>query len=532
MAECAVARAWGTAWGIARAGTAIPLLVASSRRHDHRALQGVRSQGRRAALVRVLARARRLRGERRAGRRAARLFPAHPAAERHRIAPHGARAHLDDRGRAGPLPPHARLQHALAAGHRSRRHRHPDGRRAPAQARGQEPPRPRARGVRRAGLGVEGPERRAHRAAAAGAGHQRRLAPQQVHDGSGPHPRGARGLRPALPGGADLPRHPPHPLGLRGADRPLQPRGRERAGQRRALRVRLRGGGRRRGDRGRHHPPRDHARRHRGGRPPRRPALRAPARQIRPPPLRRSPHPHRHRRRPRRPQVRHRRGEGDARARLQRLRHRQAPQAGGDHHPRPRRHHERGRRALRRARPLRGAQGGEEGAGGEGAGAREQAAPARAAAQRAQRLHRRADDLHAVVRPHGPAGGARARRRARGQDPDHPRGVGQDLRALDDQHPRLVHLAPALVGPPHPRLALRRLRPHHRGQRRARRRVRGLRSRRGAPGRGRPRHLVLQRALAVLHAGLARADPRPASGSTPRAIWRRATTSSSSGSRG
>ena len=56
-----------------------------------------------------------------------------PAAERHRHAAHGPRVPAHAHGRAHPLPPHARLQHAVAAGHRPRRHRHADGRRAPAR---------------------------------------------------------------------------------------------------------------------------------------------------------------------------------------------------------------------------------------------------------------------------------------------------------------------------------------------------------------------------------------------------------------
>ena len=38
------------------------------------------------------------------------------------------------------------------------------------------------------------------------------------------------------------------------------------------------------------------------------------------------------------------------------------------------------------------------------------------------------------------------------------------LGALAHQHPGLVHLPPAVVGPPHPRLDLPGLRPHHRGR--------------------------------------------------------------------
>ena len=53
----------------------------------------------------------------------------HPAAaaERHRHAAHGPRVPAHAAGRAGPLPPHARLRHAVADGHRPRRHRHRDG---------------------------------------------------------------------------------------------------------------------------------------------------------------------------------------------------------------------------------------------------------------------------------------------------------------------------------------------------------------------------------------------------------------------
>ena len=44
--------------------------------------------------------------------------------------------HCHARGRARSLAPHARLQHALAAGHRSRRHRHADRRRAQLEREG------------------------------------------------------------------------------------------------------------------------------------------------------------------------------------------------------------------------------------------------------------------------------------------------------------------------------------------------------------------------------------------------------------
>ena len=55
-----------------------------------------------------------------------------------------------------------------------------------------------------------------------------------------------------------------------------------------------------------------------------------------------------------------------------------------------------------------------------------------------------------------------------GRDADHPRGVDEDLRPLAVEHPGLVHLAPALVGPPHPGVLLRGVRAHHRHARGAR----------------------------------------------------------------
>ena len=78
---------------------------------------------------------------------------------------------------------------------------------------------------------------------------------------------------------------------------------------------------------------------------------------------------------------------------------------------------------------------------------------------------------------------------------------------LDGEHQGLVHLPSALVGPPHPRLVLRRLRRDHRLPRHALQ-VRALRQRTHPSGRRHPRHLVLLCPLALLHAGLAGRDPR------------------------
>ncbi len=483
---------------------------ASGPTHEHRPRQSLRPQGRRAPLVRLLGRARRLRRDRRPRRHPPRLRPADAAAQRHGLAAHGPRPLLHDRGHPHPLPPDERLQHALAARDRSRRHRHADRGRAPPPARGHEPPRHRPREVHPARLAVARPGRRPDPPAAARARRQRRLGPLQVHDGPGHVPRRPRGLRPPPPRGPDLPRHPPHLLGLRGPHGALEPRGRERAHERRDLRVRLSHRRRRGRDRRGHHPPRDDARRHRRGRAPRRRALQAPPRQTRPPPVRRPPDPDHHRRDPGRSQVRHRRREGDPRPRLQRPRHRQAPRPRARVDPEPGRHDERQRRPLRRHGPLRRPQGREEGPRGEGPRPGIEAAPARPAPQRAQRQRRRADDLHAVVREDAAARRARARRRPRGQDEDHPRGVDEDLRALDVEHPGLVHLPPALVGPPDPRVLLRRLRAHHGDHRGVPRRLRGLRRDEAPPGRGRARHVVLVRPLALRHARLARGDARAA----------------------
>ena len=54
------------------------------------------------------------------------------------------------------------------------------------------------------------------------------------------------------------------------------------------------------------------------------------------------------------------------------------------------------------------------------------------------------------------------RRRQKG-DPLYARAVREDLSQLDGEHPRLVHLAAALVGPSHPGVALRGLPQDHRG---------------------------------------------------------------------
>ena len=113
----------------------------------------------------------------------------HPAAQCHGRAAHGACAQQHAAGRALPLRAHARPRRALATGHRSRRHRHADGRRAPAHgAPGAGPADARARGVRAPRVGLEGGERRRDREPAEAARRLVRLESRALHDGS----RGSR----------------------------------------------------------------------------------------------------------------------------------------------------------------------------------------------------------------------------------------------------------------------------------------------------------------------------------------------------
>ena len=84
-------------------------------------------------------------------------------------------------------------------------------------------------------------------------------------------------------------------------------------------------------------------------------------------------------------------------------------------------------------------------------------------------------------------------------------GVGEHLLRMDAQHQGLVHLAPDLVGPSHPCVVLRRLRPYL-GQPHGCRLLREMQEHEHPAGNGRARHLVLLGALAVLDARLAGPD--------------------------
>ncbi len=111
--------------------------------------------------------------------------------------------------------------------------------------------------------------------------------------------------------------------------------------------------------------------------------------------------------------------------------------------------------------------------------------PARRAVLAPLRRADRAADLAAVVHADGRAGAAGDRRRQGRPRRNPPRALDPRLPRLDGEHPPVVRLAPAVVGPPDPRLVSRRgdLRRHDRA-----------RGRRLGARPGRARHLVQQRA--------------------------------------
>ena len=307
--------------------------------------------------------------------------------------------------------------------------------------------------------------------------------------------RGDEGLRRPLRQGPDLPRQLHGQLGPGLAERDLRPGGRGARGHRHPLLRRLPAGvGARLAD-DRHRAAGDDARRHRDRRAPGRRPLHAPGGGDGDPADRRAPAED-HRRPVREARVRHRRAEDHARPRPQRLRDRPQPRAGGDLRDRRGRPHDRGgRRAVRRHDRA----GGARGRGGRAARGRADRAHRALRAQRALLAPlRRADralDLAAVVHAHGRARGGGARAGPRRAHPDQARGPAAALRELAGEHPAVVHLPPAVVGPPDPRL-LPRGRRALRGRRAARGRGLGARP-------GRARHVVLEPAVAVRHARLA-----------------------------
>ena len=280
-------------------------------------------------------------------------------------------------------------------------------------------------------------------------------------------------------------------------------------------------------DRGRHHAGRDDARRHRRRRAPGRRALPAPGRHRGRAAADRPPDPGR-RRRARRPRVRHRRGQGDPGARPERLRDRPAPRPAVAHdHGRARRDH----RATARSRAWTASRPGPRSsprcAPRAGSSPRSGPTSTRSATARAASTvvePRLSLQWFVKVGPLAKAAGD-AVRDGRVEDP--PAGDGEALLRLGRQHARLVHLPPAVVGPPHPGL----VRPGRRGRlRRPRRRAAG---RRGLDaGRGRPRHLVLLRRCGRSPRSAGPTTPTTCERSIRPACWSPATTSSSSGSPG
>ena len=213
-------------------------------------------------------------------------------------------------------------------------HRHADGRRAAARARRQDAPRPRARGVRRARVAVEGARAAAASRCSSACSARRPTGAHQVHDGPGHEPRRDRGVRAPLRGGPDVPRDAPHQLVPRvHARRSAISRSRtKRARTASSSSSRTRSTARTTRSSSPRRAPR------RCSATPRSPCTRTiratricTARRVVHPFVDRD-RPDHHRRDSRRSEVRHRRREGHARARLQRLRDRQAPRARGDQH--------------------------------------------------------------------------------------------------------------------------------------------------------------------------------------------------------
>ncbi len=162
---------------------------------------------------------------------------------------------------------------------------------------------------------------------------------------------------------------------------------------------------------------------------------------------------------------------------------------------------------VRRARPLQGARraGGRSRAGRlhrEDRGASARRRPLRALQHRGGAAGVAAvvgEDRAAGLRG-DPCGGG-------GAHPVRARELDEDVLRVDDEHPRLVHLAAAVVGTPDSRLVLRRLRRDDRGGGDAGR----VRVRRGAAAGDRcSRHLVQLGAVAVQHARLAGRHGGPA----------------------
>ena len=375
---------------------------------------------------------------------------------------------------------------------------------------GTSPRGARTRGFRRARLEVEGGARRPDPAAAAQAGRLVRLDADALHARARHVARRARGLRAPVGEGPGLPRGAPRELGLRPGHGRLGRRGRDDSAEGQAVLPALSGEGARGhlpdlGD----HAARDDAGRHGGRGASRGRALREPGRRAVLAALRRPRDPDRRRHRGR-PGLRHRCRQGHAGARPGGLRARRAPRAADPEHPREGRDAERERRRVRRSVPRGGPQEA-RGEHGRARPAREgRGLPAQRPDQRPLEDRHRTADQRAVVREDEAARGAGDRRRLERRVEDQARALDQGLPGLARERAGLVHLAPALVGAPHPGLVRRGRRPG----RLARRPRAGLPAPRDRqadrpPGRGRAGHLGLLVAVALRHAGLAGPDAGP-----------------------
>ena len=210
------------------------------------------------------------------------VFDRAAAAERDRQPAHGSRAGTHHDGRADPPQADAGLRGAVAAGHGPRRHRHPERGGKAARGRRQDQRGLRPRAVRRQGLGLEARVRRRHRRPDAPARRRGGLEPRPVHHGRGTVAGGAHDLQAALRRRADLSGRAAGQLVTGARDGDLGPRGQLRGRRRRVGVVPVRLARRRAAPhRGRHHPGRDDAGRHRDRGASRRRPLPAPGRHRR-----------------------------------------------------------------------------------------------------------------------------------------------------------------------------------------------------------------------------------------------------------
>ncbi len=162
------------------------------------------------------------------------------SAQRHRRAAPGPR-HVRRHGRPDDAPcAHAGPARAVAPRQRPRRHRHPaPGREASAAHRGGHAGGARAGEIRRADVGMEEEVRRDHHRAAAPPGRLVRLVARALHPRRRPFARRARGFRPPVRKGPDLPRHLPDQLVPRPAHRRQRSGGRVQRGRGHALHLQV-----------------------------------------------------------------------------------------------------------------------------------------------------------------------------------------------------------------------------------------------------------------------------------------------------